>query len=69
MWPTFCVGQVVSVAAMYEYKTINIGVPYLEAQLNELARHGWRVVASYAQHSKISPTIILERQKTGVVRD
>lgn len=54
---------------MYEYKVIGTTPPYLEAELNELARKGWRVVSAYHQERRLSPTIILERAKTGVSRD
>lgn len=54
---------------MVEYKVITKGTPYLEDELNRLAREGWRVVASHHEERKAWPTIILERQKTGVFRD
>ena len=54
---------------MVEYKVINESCATLENRLNMLAQEGWRMVGSHKDDYHSWPTIILERQKTGVFRD
>lgn len=50
---------------MAEYKVINFGTPYLQDELNRLAKQGWRVVSSHFEPHEIGRPatvgVILER--------